>query len=398
MTDDFPANPALKLAEVRQDTALQAGRRHFDHAGASLLSGATVSRMTQHLTLESQVGGYVAQERVGEELEAIYPLLADCFGGQASDYAITGSAVDSWTKLFYSLPIKAGQNIVTAHTEYCANFVAMLHDKAKRGYDIRVANRNVDQTLDLDHLESLIDENTALVCITWVGSSSGEIVPAAKVGEITARNGVPYLLDACQAAGHIPVDFAAVGCDMASGTARKFLRGPRGVGFLYASEKIRKILNPVVMTNQSASWDSTDSITCRTDARLYEAWERSVLSVLGFGVALRQFRDGGIKDLTDQTRGVSDYLRARLAALNSITAGCPEGSRGAIITFNKQGISPAEVKSRLEQQGIAVNVATVFHTRLDLESRNIDSLVRISPNYFTSKEDCDALIDALEAL
>ncbi|WND01919.1 aminotransferase class V-fold PLP-dependent enzyme [Temperatibacter marinus] len=398
MTDKILSHPELDIENIRKNADFDRSRVHLDHAGASFLSKQTVARMQQHLALEAQVAGYVAQEQVAEELEDTYSLLAKCFGAASSDYALTGSAVDSWTKLFYSTPIDKGQNIVTAHTEYCANFVAMVHDQKRRGYEIRIANRLDNGDIDLDHFDQLVDENTALIALTWIGSSSGQILPASKVGEIAARKNALYLLDACQAAGHIPVNFQTVGADMASGTARKFLRGPRGVGFLYASEKARKALNPVVMTNNSASWEATFEIKCRDDARLFEAWERSVMTVLGFRNALSEFHQMGIQALTDQTRLVSNYIRRQLEAMNNVTIGCPPGSEGAIITFNKDGLEAGDAKAAFEKQGIAVNVASVFHTRLDLEARNIDSLIRISPQYMTAQEEVDRFLDVLRAL
>lgn len=398
MASDFVKIDGLDTVNLRKHAGLDPSRLHFDHAGSSLLSTATVARMQQHLQLELSVAGYVAQEHVSEELEDIYHTLALCFGGSRDEYAITGSAVDSWTKLFYSVPIEKGQNIVTAHSEYCANFVAMLHDSEKRGYEIRLANRLENGDLDLDHFDSLLDDQTALVALTWVGSSSGQILPAEKVGQLTKAKNIPYLLDACQAAGHIPVNFEAVGCDMASGTSRKFLRGPRGVGFLYVNPTMRQQLHPAIMTNNSASWESANQIICRTDARIFEAWERSVMTVLGFGVALKEFIQLDPSRVTQQTRHVSNYIRRRLETMNTISMGCPPGSEGAIITFNKQGIAADKAKQKLEAQGIAVNVASVYHTRLDLEARNIDSLIRVSPQYFTSQEECDRLIDALMEL
>lgn len=386
------------IGKMRENAGFDRSRIHLDHAGASFLSSATVARMQQHLKLEEAICGYVAQERVMDELESVYQTLADCFGGGKDDYALTSSAVDSWNRLFYSVPINKGQNIVTTHTEYCSNYIAMLHDSEKRGFEIRVAHRLPNGDVDLDHLESLIDDQTALLSVTWIGSSSGQILPAQKIGQIANRKNVLYLLDACQAFGHIYVDLDVIGCDMASGTARKFLRGPRGIGFLYAGEHARSVMRPVMMTNQSASWTQTNQYECRTDARLFEAWERSVMNVLGFGVALSEFKQTGMQALTDQTLATGRSLREKLYSQADIISACPQGAEGAIITFNKQGWSAVDIKSKLETMGIAVNVASVVHTRLDLEGRGIDTAVRVSPHYLTLQSECDRFLDALGAL
>ncbi len=395
MALNFPKLNQIDLMSLRRDAFIGKGRVHLDSAGSSLMPTPVISAMQEHMMLEQQVGGYVAAERVTDRIEGVYALLARCFGGSANDYALASSAVDAWTKLFYSIDISASDNIVTSFNEYCSNYVAYLHHARRLGFEIRVARAGEDGKLDLQHLESLIDNKTALISITHVPSSSGQINPVKEVGVIAKRHSVPYLLDICQSVGQVPVNVEEIGCDMATATARKFLRGPRGVGFLYISPEMQDWLNPLVVTNQSAAWTGANQYEMRTDARVFEAWERSVMTQLGFGAALDYFLDYGGDKLCAQTQAVADWLRTELSKRDDIIMNCPNDASAAIITFNKVGMDAGALKVAMEEKGVAIQVASVVHTRLDLEERGIDTTARVSPHYFHDHDDMQQFFNAL---
>ena len=386
------------LVQARRDTPGVNGRIHLDNCGSALMAQPVIDEMTVAFEREIAVGGYVAQEQQADKLSKGYVLLSELFGGGADDYAFVGSAVDGWTKAFYSIPFQPGDNIVTAYNEYCSNYVAYLQVAKLRGVEIKVARQAQDGGIDLDHLGDLIDDGTRLISISHMPSSSGEINQVRDVGKIAKDRNVLYQLDACQSAGHIPVSVAEIGCDIMTGTSRKFLRGPRGIGFLYVNEQARAQMEPVVLTNQSAEWSGADKYTLRDDTKVFEAWERSVINQLGFAAAIQYLLDLGVDKATGQIAANASYLRKRLPAIKGVTVECPTGAVSAIITLNKAGLTPAQIKARLEEQSIGVQIASVVHTRLDLEARGIESAVRVSPHYYTSKADMDGFLDALEAL
>lgn len=398
MTPTLKTLSNAQLARIRRDTPGLKGRLNLDNAGSSFMATPVIERMKAALEQDVLLGGYVAQEQQQNELDDIYPTLAALFGGLATDYAVVGSAVDGWTKAFYSLPLELGDNIVTAYTEYCANYVAYLQLKEKRGVEIRVARMAAEGGVDLEHLESLVDANTKLISITHMPSSSGEIVDVAAVGRIARKHDILFQLDACQSAGHIPLNVNDLGCDIMTGTARKFLRGPRGIGFLYVNERARQKMEPIVLTNQSAAWVQSDKYDLRSDTRVFEAWERSVVNQLGFKAALDYYQNIGVKEAGHTLLNVADYLRSGLAVKSNVSMTCPHSARSAIITFNLTGLSPEDVKMRMEGHGISTQIASVNHTRLDLEARQIDKAVRVSPHYYTTSEDVDRFLDVLDQI
>ncbi|WP_417450810.1 aminotransferase class V-fold PLP-dependent enzyme [Kordiimonas sp.] len=387
-----------RLSSVRADTSAVLKRLHLDNCGSSLMPKPVTDAIKRHLLLEENVGGYVAHEQQSTEHERVYQSLSQLLGGTPTNYALTSSAVDAWNKAFYSVPFQAGDNLITAFNEYCSNFVAFLHQAKRRGVDIRVANPAADGTLDLKHMESLVDKRTRLIAVAQVPSSSGQINPVADVGRIARAHDVLYLLDACQAVGQLPVNVETIGCDMLTGTSRKFMRGPRGVGFLYVSERGLARLEPAMVTNQSAAWVASDRFELREDARMFEDWERSVGNQLGFGAAIDYLLKLGPAEVFERTQAVAQYLRSKLYAVKNIVPTCPASASAAIVTFNKKGIQAAEVKRRLESLGITVQVASVVHTRLDLETRGIETTVRVSPHYYNTKEEIDRFVAVVEAL
>jgi len=383
---------------VRDDTPGLSARVHLDNCGSALMPRAVIEAQQRYFDLEIQYGGYVAQEQQSEGLARVYASLASLLGGKTTDYAITSSAVDAWTKTFYSILMQPGDNIVTAYTEYCANYVAFLQRAKRDGIEIRVARAGEDGTLDLAQLDELVDSRTKVIAVTQVPSSSGQVLPVEEIGKIAKAKDVLYLLDACQAVGQLPVNFEAIGCDMATGTSRKFLRGPRGIGFLYITEKARRSIDPVVLTNQAATWTGDNTYSMREDAGVFEAWERSCVNQMGFGAAIDYFLEQGVEKMTGQVRVLSDHLRAGLRDVPGVIPTCQADARAGIITFNKHGFKPIEIKTALEKQGIAVQVAGIFHTRLDLGARGIEDAVRISPHYYNSTNELDRFLTALEAL
>lgn len=385
----------LNINEIRENTSGIGNGIYLDNAGASLVPKQVMDVIKEHLDLESAVGGYVAQEQKAAALENVYVSLSHLLGGKAYEYALTSSAASAWGRAFYSVPMAAGDNVVTAYNEYCSNYVAFLHRAKRDGIEIRVARADENHALDTEHLASLIDEKTKLIAISHVPSSSGQVNPVAEVGKIAKKAGVLYLLDACQAIGQLQVNVDDIGCDMLAGTARKFLRGPRGVGFMYVRNSIMDKLDPVMMSNQSAVWTASNEMDVRRDARVFEAWERSVAIQLGFGAAVDYLLSLDVTAAMNRTIEMADYLRQKLEAVESVTIADPEGPRAAIVTFEIDGHDPVEVKAALAKQRISVNVASVVHTRLDLESRGIESLLRASPQYYTLPEELDRFVEAI---
>ncbi|RMF14891.1 MAG: aminotransferase class V-fold PLP-dependent enzyme [Alphaproteobacteria bacterium] len=389
-----------ELAALRRATPGAARRAHFDNAGSALMPATVVERIRAHLALEADVGGYVAEERTMAEAEDVYRRLAHLLGIQAEDVALTSSASEAFARLLHSVPLAREQVVVTAFNEYVGNYFDLLHRCRRVGAQLRVLPATgVEHALDIGLLEEWLNEgNVALVAIGQVSSSCGQVNDVAAVGRLARAAGVPFLLDASQSLGQMSVNMREIGCDMLVGTARKFLRGPRGVGFLAVTPEMRRHLDPVFLMNNSARWIDAQHFQLRDDARLFEAWEKNVAARLGFGAALALLEEVGIERAGARARRLAGMLRERLAALPGIEPCDPPGSRAAIVTFRYHGLSADGIKAALEAQDIAVQVSRAEHTPLDLGPRGIDAAVRVSPHYYNTEDEIERLIRAIGRL
>ncbi|GEQ98443.1 aminotransferase class V [Iodidimonas gelatinilytica] len=398
MTKAPAALPLSVLERLRADTPATGHRVHLDNAGASLMPAPVVDTIQRTVALEAAVGGYVAHERMADQLERSYGALARLIGANQSEIAFLQSATEAWNRAFYSLPLQKGDRIITGFNEYCSNYVAMLDRAEKTGARIVVIGPDAQGNLDLAALNDALDDRAKVIAISHVPSSSGQINPVKAVGEIARKHAVPFLLDACQSMGQLPVDVEDIGCHMLTGTARKFLRGPRGVGFLYIRDSFQAQLRPVMLTNQAATWTSATSYELRGDAKVMEAWERNLAAQLGFGAALDYLLSFDIDALFQRSNALAARLRTLLEQHPPIRITDPGTRHSAIVTFRHATLSPATIKAEMEKKGIAVQVASVVHTRLDLEARGIDSAVRVSPHYYNTEEELERFMHVLESL
>ena len=390
----------MNLAKIRAETPGTAARIHFDNAGSSLAPEKVYKVQKQHLDREAQIGGYLAAEEAGERLEAVYTSIARLIGANADEIGIMASATDAWDRAFYSVlqDMKPGDRIITSQTEYRANFVAYLHAEKRHGIRISVIDHDETGAIDLLALENSIDDKVRLIALSHVPSSAGHILPASKVGKIARAADIPFLLDACQSLGQLQVDVEDIGCDILTGTGRKFLRGPRGMGFLYFRRELLEKTDPVMMTNQGAEWVAPDQYEKRHDARVFEAWERNAAGQLGLGTAIDYALGLGMDAIELRAGALAVRLRDGLRAIPGVTIADLGHDLSAIVTFQMAGYAPGEIKALLEQNNIAGQVAVAEHTLLDMTRRGFHELVRLSPHYYNTEEEVDRTITLLDSL
>lgn len=295
------------------------------------------------------------------------------------EIALAENATVAWQWAFYALGFKSGDRILTTTAEYAANYLSYLQIAKRTGAVIDLILDDADGRLDPQALEMMIDDRVRLIAITWVPTNGGLVNPAAEVGRIANAYGIPYLLDACQAVGQLPVDVAALGCDMLAATGRKFLRGPRGTGFLYMNRALAERTEPAMIDMYGAAWAGGNRYTLRTDARRFETWESNYAARLGLGAAIEEALAIGIPRIERRVKALATTLRALLDEVPGVTVRDLGPDPAAIVTFTLDRMDAASVAARLADRGINVSVSSPSSTPIDSERRHLPDLVRASP-------------------
>ena len=388
----------IDIDRIRADTPAAQRLVYLHNAGAALMPTSVVAAMKQHIDLESEIGGYAAADREADRLEAVYGSVARLLNAAPDEIAFVENATVAWQMAFYALSFRKGDRILTAEAEYAANYVAFLQVAKRTGAVIDVVPSDASGELDVHALERMIDERVKLIAITWVPTNGGLVNPAAAIGQIARARGIPYLLDACQAIGQMAVDVDAIGCDMLAATGRKFLRGPRGTGFLYVRRTMLDRLEPPMIDHFGAPWVSRDEYRLRDDARRFETWENNYAARLGLGAAVDYALGVGMDPIEQRCRTLANRLRSGLATLPGITIRDLGRAPGAIVSFTMDGHEADAVVGRAAAAGITIGASDPSSTRIDAEARSLPPVVRASPHYYNTDAEIDRLIAHLADL
>jgi selenocysteine lyase/cysteine desulfurase len=327
----------------------------------------------------------------------VYDSVAGLLGAAPDEIALVENATRAWDMAFYALAssFTAGDRILTSRAEYASNVIAMLQASRRTGAEVVVVPDDESGALSVDALRDLLDERVRLIAISWIPTQSGLVNPAAAVGAVAREAGVPYLLDACQAVGQLPVDVNAIGCDFLSATGRKYLRAPRGTGFLYVRRSRLDGLEPPFLDVHAARWAPGDQLRLREDARRFESWEHNVADRLGLGAAVDYALALGGDAIAARIHALAASLRAQLAEVPGLTQHDVGVERCGIVTFTIDGVDVFELSARLRAEGINISVSTIDFARYDFEARGLEAVARASVHYYNTDEELSRFVSAL---
>ncbi|MGH8762055.1 MAG: aminotransferase class V-fold PLP-dependent enzyme [Nitrosospira sp.] len=391
----------LNVTQLLADTPGANNVIHLNNAGAALMPRVVLDTVVQHLQQEALIGGYEAADAAREQLENVYDAIGQLLNAQPDEIAVVENATRAWDMAFYSLPLVSGDVILTAATEYAGNYIPYLQLKRQRGVQIRIIPNDEQGQVSVSALHDMLTEpRVKLISLPMIATNGGPIQPVEAIGAAARMAGVWFLLDACQAAGQLPLDIQQIGCHMLSATSRKYLRGPRGMGFLYVERNLCQQLEPTFLDLHSARLQTPDQFEVRGDARRFENWEYNVAAKLGMGAAIAYALALGVDHIWARIQLIADRLRSRLAQIEGVTVRDSGGVKSGIVTFTLNGYPSREIERLLALQPRRINVATsTFRsTMLDMQARGLCDIVRASVHAYNTEQDIEAVAQAIETV
>lgn len=328
----------------------------------------------------------------------MYDAAAALINCSREEIAVIENATRAWDMAFYSIPFQPGDRILTAMAEYASNYIAFLQISKKTGAVIEVIPNDAHGQLSLEALRKMIDERVKLIAITHVPTNGGLVNPIVEVGKVARENGILYLVDACQSVGQMPVDVEQIGCDMLSATGRKYLRGPRGTGFLFVRKNVLKGLEPPLLDLHAAQWVDKEKYVMVPDARRFETWETNFAGKIGLAVAIDYTLGWGMDTIWRRVKNLAYMLRSQLSPLPGIIVRDRGVTQCGIVTFTVEDKDPEEIRLALSRQHINVSVTRRESTLLDMAARGLETMVRASVHYFNSEEEVERFCRTVEAL
>ena len=384
------------LARLRHDTPACETLLHFNNAGSSLMPAPVFGLLTDALKAERDMGGYEAEVHLAGPLAAFYSNFAALLRVDPSEIAYVENATRAWDMAVYGLPFMPGDEVIVHISEYSSNWLGFVQLARRKGIVLVEVPSDGSGQVDVAALERAITARTRLIALTHVPTQGGLVNPAAEVGRIARAHGVTYVLDACQSVGQLDVNVAEIGCDILSGTGRKFLRGPRGTGFLYVSRRILGTIEPPLIDLHAATWTGRDSYDLAPDARRFENFESFVAGRAALGAAVGYAMDIGLPVIEARVKALAAGLRAGLAAIRGVRLHDLGVERCGIVTFTKDGHTATDMKMRLAAQRMNVSVSS--HALLDFQARGISALTRASVHYFNTEAEVERFLRAVAAL
>ena len=380
---------ALNIERIRRETPACEKRIYLNNAGCSLQPAPVHRAVAEYLDQEQETGGYETALARQSELEGFYGSVARLINCGPDEIAYCESATRGWQQFFYSLELNPGDRVITTRVDYGSNMVAYIQASRYRGAEIVFVDTDEKGDLDPDHLHRLITDRTKLISVSHIPTGNGMINPAETIGEIAASAGVPFLLDACQSAGHLDLDVKRLRCTALSTAGRKYLRGPRGSGFLFVSGEYLENVHPAFLEQQGVRLIDETSYQLVESARRFENFECNLAGKLGLGYAASYATQLGMAGIEDRILRLGAWCRHCLGEIPSVRVQDQGARQCGIVTFTVDGVEASALRSRLAGKGIHIWLSSGPGSLVDFQQRGLDAVARASVHYFNTREEIE---------
>ncbi len=373
---------------------------HLNNAGASMPPHIVTDTICRYIQQEAVRGGYEIHEMMQSEIDGFYRSTAQLLNGKARNIAFVNSATDGFGRAINSIPFEKGDVILTSNEDYYSNQMTYLVLKERAGVElVRVSSVKTGE-IDLEAMEKAIQlHRPKLVSISHIPTNSGLVQPVEAIGDLCKKHDILYLVDACQSAGQMVLDVQKMKCDFLMSAYRKWMRGPRGAGFLFVSDKILDLkYTPTTLDGSAASWTAPNKYELVDSALRFQFWELNYGVLLGAKAATDYALNIGLDHIENRVQELASYTRKQLSSLPNITVQDNGIKKCGIVTASFQGIPQSNIKSALNQHHINCSFATKGHAVIDMNKKGIDWALRISPHYYNTEGEIDKVVSVLSNL
>ena len=390
----------MDIQQIRNDTPACSSSLFLNSAGSSLSPAVVNKAIVDYLAEEEKLGGYKLAEIKERELNGFYHEAAKLVNSTPSNIALTYNATDAYARALSCIPFRKGDVILTTEDDYVSNYFNFI-TLAKRFQTRFITIKNHgDGGVDMIAFEELVlRHQPRLVSVSHVPTHTGMVQDAASIGAVCEKHNVLYLLDACQSVGQLSVDVKKLKCDFLSATGRKFLRGPRGTGFLYISSSVlARDMAPLFMDLRGADWVSRDKYKISQDAKRFEHWEVPYALMMGLKEALGYVNGIGMDKIDAYNKTLMQRLRGNLSSVRNLQV-YDKGARLCnILTFRKKGKTLEETKHALDKAGVLYSVTMRSNAQISFSKYGIEWAIRLSPHYFNTIDEIDQVSEVINSL
>ena len=387
-----------EIQQLRAETKGTAERIHFNNAGSSFPPDVVVETVVNYLKEEATGGGYETEAKYQDELDNTYSLIAELINADKDEIAIVENASTAWGLAFNGISFSKGDVIITTEMEYVTNIISFVNAQKTYGVEIKVIPNDEQGNFPLTRLEETITPQTRLIAVTQIPSTAGGMIPVVEIGKIARKHNILYLVDACQSVGQLPVDVKEIDCDMLSVTGRKYLRAPRGTGFLYVRKAVQDKLKLLFIDGFTAPTVSLLDFKPRDNARRFELYEKNRALVLGLGKAVEYALNIGVDRIWQRIQYLAGLMRAQLSEIDGITVHDMGDEKCGIVTFSVKRMDSTTVRNELAENKINVSVGKAISTLIYMDKNHLASVVRASLHYYNTVEEIGVMCGVLKGM
>lgn len=388
----------LDIEKIRRQTPSCENMIHFNNAGCSLMPESVSNKVLEYLAQEQEFGGYEIAIRREHELEGFYTSAAKFIGCKPDEIVFCDGNTRAWQHFFYSLRLNSGDRIITSRVDYGSNMVAYIQMARAKNVKIDFVETDQQGDLNIENLKGLINEKTKLISLSHIPTGCGIVNDAQAVGAIAAQAGIPYLLDACQSAGHLHLDVEKIGCTALSITGRKYLRAPRGTGMLYVARSYFENAEPVFLEQQGVNLIDHNNYQLVDSARRFESFECNLSGKLGLAAAMDYADEIGMTGIEKRIYKLAKICRQQLTNIPKVTVYDRGAVQCGIVTFAIDGQHPSETRRLLNENKINIWVSAGPGSLVDFQDRGIKALARASLHYYNTENEIEKFCQAIAML